>query len=306
MGSDDPPVDAITKDVRDVVPADLEGFEAIIHLAALSNDPLGELKPEWTYAINHQASVTLARAAKQAGVKRYLYSSSCSIYGVASGELATEEAPLRPLTHYAISKVKVEEDLTKLADQNFSPVFLRNATVYGVSPRMRIDLVLNNLVAWAFSTGKIRLSSDGTPWRPIAHVEDISRAFVEILTAPREVTDCQAFNIGRNSENYQIKELAQIVNDTLPDCQIEYANTAGPDPRSYRVDFSKLSHRLPTYKPRWNARTGVEEILAAYREAEFNFQELQGRKYIRLNQLKHLLDAGRLNEELRWDTSQIH
>ncbi|MGH7349472.1 MAG: NAD-dependent epimerase/dehydratase family protein, partial [Candidatus Rokuibacteriota bacterium] len=232
-------VPALRKDLRDVRPWDLDGFGAVAHLAALCNDPLGDLHPEWTYDINHKASVQLASMARAAGVARFLHASSCSMYGAAGGDdLLSEEAPLRPLTPYAISKVRTEEDVSKLADRSFSPVFMRNATAYGLSPRLRADVVLNNLVCWAHTTGRIRIMSDGTPWRPIVHVQDIARAFAAALSAPREAIHNQAFNVGANGENYQVRELAEIVRDTVPGCAVEYADGAGPDPRSYRVNFS--------------------------------------------------------------------
>jgi nucleoside-diphosphate-sugar epimerase len=216
--------------------------------AALSNDPLGNLNPDLTYEINHQASVRLARMAKEAGVKRFLFSSSCSIYGAAGDEMLTEEAEFNPVTPYGYSKVYVEREVADLADERFSPVFLRNATAYGVSPRLRFDIVLNNLVAWAYATGRVLIKSDGTPWRPIIHIEDISRAFIAALNAPRERVHNQAFNVGRNEQNYRIRELAEIVKETVPSCEIEYAQDAGPDKRTYRVDFSKIARVLPEFK----------------------------------------------------------
>lgn len=300
LGEPDTDIEAICKDIRDVTVDDLRAFDAVIHLAALSNDPLGELKPDWTYDINHRASVRLAKVAKEAGVQRFLFASSCSMYGAAGNDILDEEAPLRPLTHYAISKVRTEEDLAMLADQDFSPVFLRNATAYGVSPRLRVDLVLNNLVGWAYTTGKVLIMSDGTPWRPIVHVEDISRAFAVVLVAPREVIHCQAFNVGINGENYQVRQLAQIVQETIPGCKVEYAGQGGPDPRNYRVDFNKLARLVPDFRPRWNARLGVQELYEAFQRAKFTQEEFQGRKYTRLKQLKYLISQQYLDETLRW------
>jgi len=299
FGEDFHRVPALRKDVRDVTLADLQGFDAIVHLAALSNDPLGDLKPEWTYDINHAASVRLAKLAKEAGVQRFLYASSCSMYGAAGEELVTEEAPLSPLTAYAVSKVRTEKDLSKLADESFSPVFMRNATAYGVSPRLRADLVLNNLVCWAHTTGKVRILSDGTPWRPIVHVEDIANAFAAALVAPREAIHNQAFNVGVNGENYQIRDLAEIVQETVPGCSVEYAGQGEPDQRSYRVDFSKLARTLD-FKPRWNARLGAQELYLALRRIGLSVEDFQGQKYIRLKRLKYLLDAGYLDGTLRW------
>ncbi len=294
-------VPALRKDIRDVQPSDLEGFAAIAHLAALCNDPLGDLHPEWTSEINHTASVQLAIKARAAGVARFLYASSCSMYGAAGGaEVLNEGAPLRPLTPYAISKVRTEEDVSKLADHSFSPVFMRNATAYGLSPRLRADVVLNNLVCWAHTTGRIRIMSDGTPWRPIVHVQDIARAFAAALAAPREAIHNQAFNVGANGENYQVQELAEIVRSTVPGCTVEYAEEAGPDPRSYRVDFSKLSRTFPDFKPHWNASFGAKDLYEALQEANVTLADFQGRKFIRLSQVKHLLRLRMLDDTLRW------
>lgn len=300
LGEPDTYIEAIRKDIRDVEPDDLAGFDAVVHLAALSNDPLGELEPEWTYDINYRASVKLAKMAKEAGLQRFLFSSSCSMYGAAEDDVLTEEAPLRPLTHYSVSKVRTEEGLAKLADQDFSPVFLRNGTAYGISPRLRFDLVLNNLVGWAYTTGQVLIMSDGTPWRPIVHVEDISQAFAAVLAAPREVIHCQAFNVGVNGENYQVRQMAQIVQEIVPGCKVEYAGQGGPDPRNYRVDFSKFASLVPDFRPQWNARLGAQELYEAFRSVKLSEEEFQGRKYVRLKQLKHLISEGYLDETLRW------
>jgi nucleoside-diphosphate-sugar epimerase len=287
-------------DLRDVQVEHLEGFDAVVHLAALSNDPLGDLNPEITYAINHAASVRLARLAKEAGVPRFLYSSSCSSYGKAGDDLVDETAELMPLTPYAISKVRVEQDVAKLADDRFSPTFLRNATAYGVSPRLRFDLVLNNLVAWACTKGRVHIKSDGTPWRPIVHIEDISRAFLVVMAAPREVTHNQALNVGQTEENYRIRELADIVQEVVTGSRIEYAKAGGPDPRCYRVDFGKIRRLLPEFKPQWNARRGAEELYAAYRAAGVVLEDCEGPRFKRVDHLKHLLATGRIDETLRW------
>lgn len=304
LKADEAPVPALRRDIRDVQPRDLEGFEAVVHLAALCNDPLGDLHPEWTRDINHLASVHLARVARDAGVRRYLYASSCSMYGASGGDASlTEEAPLRPITAYAVSKVRTEEDVSKLADATFSPVFMRNATAYGTSPRLRADVVLNNLVCWAHTTGRIRLLSDGSSWRPIVHVQDISRAFAAALTAPREVIHNQAFNVGGSAENYQVRDLAEIVRTVVPGCSVEYADGAVSDPRSYRVDFSKLGRAFPDLELGWNAAAGAKDLYAALRAAGITLADFQGRTYIRLAQIKHLLDDGRLDPSLRWTSA---
>ena len=288
-------------DVRDVEPAHLDGFDAVVHLAALSNDPLGDLDRELTLEINYRATVRVARAAKEAGVERFVFSSSCSMYG-ASGEddLVDEDAPLRPLTAYAESKVRAEEDLAGLADDGFSPVFMRNATAYGVSPRLRLDLVLNNLVGWAHTTGAVRILSDGTPWRPLVHVEDIAGAALAALEAPADAVRGEAFNVGSASENYQVRELAGIVEETVGDCAVEYAGRGDPDPRSYRVDFGKLERAFPDFRPRWTARAGAGELLDAYRRAGLDRAAFEGPRYTRLKRLRELLDSGSLDDRLRW------
>jgi nucleoside-diphosphate-sugar epimerase len=297
----EPHVPELRKDIRDIQPTDLAGIDAIVHLAALCNDPLGDMQPEWTHEINHQASVSLARMARDAGVSRFLYASSCSMYGAAGADdLLDEKAPLRPLTAYAVSKVRTEESVSRFADRSFSPVFLRNATAYGTSPRLRADVVLNNLVCWAHTTGRIRIMSDGTPWRPIVHVQDISGAFAAALGAPRSAIHDQAFNVGANNENYQVRELVQIVQDTVPACTVEHAEGAGPDPRSYRVDFSKLYRTFPDFRPQWNASLGAKDLWDALQEAKITQADFPGRRFIRLEQLKHLLALDRLDRGLRW------
>ncbi len=295
----------LKKDIRDVEVADLDGFDAVIHLAGLSNDPLGDLNPELTYEINHAASVRLASLAKEAGVTRFIFSSSCSNYGAGGENFLNEESQFNPVTPYGISKVRVEQDVAKLADSNFSPTFLRNATAYGVSPRLRFDLVLNNLVAWAFTTGRVYIKSDGTPWRPIVHIEDISRAFIAVLHAPREVVHNQAFNVGRNEDNYRIRELAEIVEETVPGCSIEYAQDAGPDKRCYRVDCSKIVGTLPEFKPQWNARKGAQELYAAYQNVGLTLEDFEGARYKRIAHIQQLLSSDRLDETLRWKTEAL-
>lgn len=298
-------VPEIIKDIRDVEASDLEGFDALIHLAGLSNDPLGDLDPALTLEINYSASVRLARLAKEVGIRRFVFSSSCSNYGAAGEDMVNEEAEFRPVTPYAQSKVKVEQDLAKLADSTFSPTFLRSATAYGVSPRLRFDLVLNNLVAWAFTTGGVHLKSDGTPWRPIVHIEDISRAFIAVIQAPREAVHNQAFNVGLNDENYQISELAEIVKETVPDSRIEFSPDAGPDKRCYRVDCSKLACVVPGFKPQWNARRGARQLYEAYQRTGLCLEDFEGPRYKRVDHIKHLLDSGRLDATLRRSDQHI-
>lgn len=305
-GDDTQEIPEIHKDIRDLELEDLEGFDAVIHLAGISNDPIGNLNPILTNDINHVASVRLARLAKQAGCKRFLFSSSCSTYGAAgdSDEL-TEEAPFNPVTPYGHSKVLVEQSVAKLADDNFSPTFLRNATAYGSSPRMRFDLVLNNLAAFAMTTGVILLKSDGTPWRPVIHIEDISRAFIAALDAPREVVHNEAFNVGVDRENYSIRELAGIVKDVVPSCRMEYATGAGPDKRSYRVDFGKIARLLPEFKPEWNARLGAEQLTSEYRRHGLTLEEFEGPRFKRIDYLTSSISAGRLSETLRWNRERV-
>lgn len=295
----------LKKDIRDVKASELDGFDAVIHLAGLSNDPLGDLNPNLTYEINHLASVRLAKLAKEVGVTRFLFSSSCSNYGAGGEDWLTEESTFNPVTPYGISKVRVEEDLVKLADSNFSPTFLRNATAYGVSPRLRFDLVLNNLVAWAFTTGRVHIKSDGTPWRPIVHIADISRAFIAILHAPREVVHNQAFNVGRNEDNYRIREIAEIVEETVPGCQIEYAKDASPDKRCYRVDCSKIARTLPEFQPQWNTRRGAQELYAAYQKVGLTLEEFEGSRYKRIAQIQQLINNGNLDATLRWNNKAL-
>ena len=293
----------IQKDIRDIEPSDVKGFDAIIHLAGLSNDPLGNLDPQLTYEINHEASVQLAKLAKEVGVPRFLFSSSCSNYGAGGEDLLNEESAFNPVTPYGESKVRVEQDVSKLADSSFTPTFLRNATVYGVSPRLRFDLVLNNLVAWAYTSGRVYMKSDGTPWRPIVHIDDISQAFVAVLHAPRELVHNEAFNVGVSEENYRIRELADIVKDTVPGCEIEYAKDGGPDTRCYRVDFSKIKRVLPEFRPQWNARDAAKQLYETYKRVGLRLEDFEGIRYKRIDHIKHLLETKKLNNSLRWETT---
>jgi len=281
------------KDIRDVDLSDLKGYDAVIHLAALSNDPLSDLNPELTFEINHAASVRLATLSKKAGVGRFLFSSSCSTYGASGDAILDESASFNPVTPYGTTKVLVEKDVSALADGTFSPTFLRNATAYGVSPRMRFDLVLNNLVAWAYASGIVYLKSDGTPWRPLVHVEDIARAFITILHN-------QAFNIGSNGENYKILDLARIVEKTVPGCRIEFAKDAGPDKRCYRVDFGKFRSTFPEHQLKWDAGSGAVDVFESYRKYGIRQEDFEGPRYKRIDHIKQLISTGRLDESLRW------
>jgi nucleoside-diphosphate-sugar epimerase len=293
-------VPEILKDVRDASPADFEGIDAVMHLAGLSNDPLGDLNPALTYEINHRASVRLAELAKKAGVGRFIFSSSCSNYGAAGDDLIDEGGAFNPVTPYGESKVAVERDLAKLAGDGFSPIMLRNATAYGVSPRLRFDLVLNNLVAWAYTTGKVFLKSDGSPWRPIVHIEDISRAFIAVLQAPLDLVHNEAFNVGRSDQNFRIRELAEIVMQTVPGCQVTFADQAGPDKRNYRVDCSKIQRTIPEFKPVWDARKGARELYEAYKKSDLRVDDFEGPKYKRIDHIKMLIATGKLDPALRW------
>lgn len=299
-GDDPIEVPTIQKDVRDVTAADLEGIDAVVHLAALSNDPLGNINPNLTYDINHHASVRIAEAAKEAGASRFVFASSCSMYGKAGEDILDETAQFNPVTAYAKSKVLVEQDVSKMASDDFSPTFMRNATAYGVSPRIRFDLVINNLVAWAHTTGRILMKSDGTPWRPLVHIEDISHAVVCALKAPRDVVHNLAVNVGSNTENYQMRDLAQMVKDTVPNCEIDYADGASADERCYRVNFDKIRRVLPDFNPQWTALKGVEQCYESYRKHGLNKDDYEGIKYKRIAHIKDLIASGKLTTELRW------
>jgi nucleoside-diphosphate-sugar epimerase len=296
-----PSLPALDHDVRDVGPSMLDGFDAVIHLAAISNDPMGDLDESWTYAINHRASLKLAVAAKVAGVKRFIFSSSCSLYGAADPHVSlNESAAFNPVTAYGRSKVLVEKDVAVLADSVFSPTYLRNATVYGVSPRLRSDLVVNNLVGYALTTGKILMMSDGTPWRPLVHVEDVARTFLAVLEAPKELVHNEAFNVGRNDQNLQIQDIAESVAAHISGTKVSFAESAGPDERCYKVDFSKLAAAFPNLQMRWTVDRGIDELAGAYSTHGLTLDEFLGPRFVRLSRLSQLIQEDRLDSRLRW------
>jgi nucleoside-diphosphate-sugar epimerase len=293
-------VPEIKRDIRDALPGDLEGFDAVVHLAALSNDPLGDLDSQLTYDINHHATIHLATLARQAGTPRFLFSSSCSNYGASGDGLLDETAAFNPVTPYGVSKVRAEQALAEMVTDDFSPVLLRSATAYGASPRLRCDIVLNNLTAWAVTTGKVLIKSDGTPWRPIVHVQDICRAFLAALRAPRDAIHGQAFNVAKPGENYRISDLAAIVERTVPGCTIEFAGDASPDTRNYRVDASKIARELPEFQPTWTAEAGAQQLYEAFVENGITLDDVEDWRFRRLGQIKKLMDGAELGPDLRW------
>lgn len=295
------PDEELIKDVREIDKSDLEGVYAICHLAGLSNDPMGALNENLTFDINYKASVRIAELAKEVGVEKFIFSASCSMYGISDGDKALDEtADFAPVTAYAVSKVNTEKDVRLLSDDNFAVTFLRNSTAYGLSPKLRLDLVVNNLVGWAMTTGEIKIMSDGTPWRPLVHAEDIARAFVAVVDAPKESVNSKSFNVGINGENFQIKEVAKMVGEVVPNCEVVITGEHGSDSRSYKVDFTKIEKELPNFKPKWRLKEAIEDIYKGYKEFGMDDEHFNGKYFIRLKQLDYLLEEGKLDNDLKW------
>jgi nucleoside-diphosphate-sugar epimerase len=293
-------VRSIKRDIRRIAPGDLSGYHAVIHLAALSNDPIGNLDAGWTRQINYESSVRLAEYAKAAGVERFLFSSSCIMYGMSEANVVNEESPLDPRTEYARSKVLAEQAIASLAADGFSPTFLRNGTIYGLSPRMRFDTVLNDLVATGLTTGKVVVHGDGKPWRPVIHIQDVAAAFRAALEAPMEKIHNQAFNTGANELNYQIGDLARIVAGTVPGCKLEVQSRSGADQRTYKADFGKFARTFPDFRFRWDAEEGAKDLYRSFKDAGLTYADLTDKKFTRLRWLRHLMDTDQLDEALYW------
>ncbi|MBF1999148.1 MAG: SDR family oxidoreductase [Synechococcales cyanobacterium C42_A2020_086] len=289
----------LNKDIRHITLDDLQGMDAVVHMAELSNDPTGQLAPHITYEINHKGSVRLAELAKQAGVRRFVYMSSCSVYGVATEGDVTEESPINPQTAYAECKALVERDVKPMADDTFSPTFMRNATAFGASPRMRFDIVLNNLSGLAWTTKEIKMTSDGTPWRPLVHALDIAKAIICTLEAPRDIIHNQIFNVGDTANNYRVKEVAEIVAETFPGCQLSFGQQ-GADNRSYRVSFEKINTQLPGFKCDWDARRGAQQLYDVFRQIDMTKEEFESRGFTRLKQLEYLIRTQQIDKDFFW------
>jgi nucleoside-diphosphate-sugar epimerase len=304
LGGPDPIGNRKPRDMRDVTARELEGYDAVVCLAALSNDPLGNLDKAATYSVNLDGTLNVARAAKDAGIERFLFASSCSLYGAAGSEAVAEDAEMFPVTPYGETKALAEQELSKLADDSFSPTYLRNATAYGASTRLRLDIVVNNLTAIAMTSGQVRLESDGTPWRPLVHIEDISRAFLEVLESPREIIHDQAFNVGRSEDVVQVRDIAEMVREAVPGSTLSIADGAGPDLRNYKVDFSKLNDTFPDLRLQWTVRKGVDELYAAYQHHGLTLDDFNSAQFVRLRRIQQLLSAGLVDDQLRRQTDE--